>query len=654
METGKYCAYNVTRNTLLSDQVTVAESALGSLQILGLVMRGPGAHQESAVWLTGLSRPPDLPRVVSFDILYLDEAKRVIACGSVGAETNFPELHDSAVSALILYDQRLAQTATGPGDQLQICLQADLPAVLKAVSHSTKGPDTSADSEPGRSNPAVMRFEVIRPAVYVYDPFVGTLMYLPEFPELQPFGTELFLPQTQSIPPTDLAVEASEPQELPAISSSPLETGLAAAASDESLIETRFEVPIEENAGTGRPNQKEPPRFYHPEPIRFFDPAAAAAENQNTTETPEEPVPNEAIPTHSGNVLSPELKSAIQHIDELFRQEQSSKQKGGRKKKPGSRSKSAKETATEPTGGALPEFQSMPETEIAAETPLQLPTLSGPPASHAPEPSAPQALRSAAPIEPPTASPPVEMEAERPEVSDSPEPLASPAPAEEEAQPILEPEPAEPLSALAETTPEIELIEASLTATAESVPEIPIATVLAESANSELSSQPSPLKERPAPRKKKKPPARKEQPKEKLSLATRIERWILGNVSELISDGKRRAPRFQLPGLVAFYFSGGTPRPHEVVNISKSGFYVRTRELWFPDTLVRMTLERPRASDDRAPESISILARVVRTDDEGAGHEFVTIEDLMALHTRDVLPPNATDRAQLESFLKQD
>ena len=113
---------------------------------------------------------------------------------------------------------------------------------------------------------------------------------------------------------------------------------------------------------------------------------------------------------------------------------------------------------------------------------------------------------------------------------------------------------------------------------------------------------------------------------------------------------RRRGDRFSVPGLVAFYWTGGAPTPHEIVNISTSGLYLRSRELWSPDTLVRMTLERQDAEWER-PDSISVLARVVRRDDGGVGHEFIMTEVLENLRVRDFLPEHGTNRKELEKFL---
>lgn len=87
--------------------------------------------------------------------------------------------------------------------------------------------------------------------------------------------------------------------------------------------------------------------------------------------------------------------------------------------------------------------------------------------------------------------------------------------------------------------------------------------------------------------------AASEQPS--LSLVRRFEQWIDGLASR--KRNQRSGERFTIPDLVAFYWSGGNSKPHEVVNISANGFYLRTTEPWLPDTLVRMVLQKPSSSD---------------------------------------------------------
>jgi hypothetical protein len=139
--------------------------------------------------------------------------------------------------------------------------------------------------------------------------------------------------------------------------------------------------------------------------------------------------------------------------------------------------------------------------------------------------------------------------------------------------------------------------------------------------------------------------------KEKPSLAKRVGRWLWDEVPTM-GGSRRRAERRALPGLLAFYWSGGTPRPHEVVNISKTGFYMRTTELWSVETLVRMTLQRPRPEGKQMLESVAVLARVVRIDEGGVGHEFVTTQALRAARSLDVMPSQGTNSKELDRFLQ--
>lgn len=135
----------------------------------------------------------------------------------------------------------------------------------------------------------------------------------------------------------------------------------------------------------------------------------------------------------------------------------------------------------------------------------------------------------------------------------------------------------------------------------------------------------------------------------KLSFAARAQRWLAGESTSL-SGNRRRSERVTIPGLVAFYWTGGAPQPHDIINISHSGLYLRTKELWSPNTLVRMSIERPSVKEGEK-QTISVLARVVRADDGGVGHEFITSESIQRLRIPELLQEQGTDRKELERFL---
>jgi hypothetical protein len=78
--------------------------------------------------------------------------------------------------------------------------------------------------------------------------------------------------------------------------------------------------------------------------------------------------------------------------------------------------------------------------------------------------------------------------------------------------------------------------------------------------------------------------------------------------------------RESIPGLVAYFFTGGAPIAHKVRNISTDGMYVLTEQRWYPDTALRVTL-----SDERDPSreiSITLFARVARPGSDGVGMQF--------------------------------
>ena len=68
------------------------------------------------------------------------------------------------------------------------------------------------------------------------------------------------------------------------------------------------------------------------------------------------------------------------------------------------------------------------------------------------------------------------------------------------------------------------------------------------------------------------------------SLRTRFVRWLDADSlppaldSEVPGD-RRRSKRHPLPGLVAYYWTGGTPQAHQIGDISSTGFYLLTKSV---------------------------------------------------------------------------
>lgn len=110
------------------------------------------------------------------------------------------------------------------------------------------------------------------------------------------------------------------------------------------------------------------------------------------------------------------------------------------------------------------------------------------------------------------------------------------------------------------------------------------------------------------------------------SWRVRLLRWLFPH---LVIDepeeqfDRRRADRQSLSGLIAYYFTGGSPEPQRIGNISVTGFYLHTDERWMPGTIVRMTLQRIGTKGDDPSDTIVVNSRIVRWGPDGEGFEFI-------------------------------
>ena len=132
-----------------------------------------------------------------------------------------------------------------------------------------------------------------------------------------------------------------------------------------------------------------------------------------------------------------------------------------------------------------------------------------------------------------------------------------------------------------------------------------------------------------------------------LSLGTRFKRWL--NPAPPVATDRRRAHRRYVPGMVAHYYTGGAPKPHDVADISMTGFYLLTEDRWMPETMIQMILQKPCAKGERK-QSISVLSRIVRRGSDGVAVEFVMPEGLNPM-SHDIQPSQATDKFTLARFL---
>ena len=107
-----------------------------------------------------------------------------------------------------------------------------------------------------------------------------------------------------------------------------------------------------------------------------------------------------------------------------------------------------------------------------------------------------------------------------------------------------------------------------------------------------------------------------------------------------------------MPELIAYHWSGGTPQPYALGDISETGFYLLTDERPYPGTLIKMTLQRTNTNNERLQDCIAVYTKVIRWGPDGVGFAFVAVDakDTKKTNHR---PGDLADRETLHTFLKR-
>jgi hypothetical protein len=119
----------------------------------------------------------------------------------------------------------------------------------------------------------------------------------------------------------------------------------------------------------------------------------------------------------------------------------------------------------------------------------------------------------------------------------------------------------------------------------------------------------------------------------------------------LFSRDPRRSQRLVKPPLVAYYWTGGTPSPHTIADISSSGLFMLTEDLWYPGSILSMTLQRTDQLRGTPESWIAVNLLVVRRTDDGLGAAFVPSMPGPASAAIG-RSPNCADRKTLERFVE--
>ncbi len=137
------------------------------------------------------------------------------------------------------------------------------------------------------------------------------------------------------------------------------------------------------------------------------------------------------------------------------------------------------------------------------------------------------------------------------------------------------------------------------------------------------------------------------QAQEDHSWMTRFRRWLVPDPYD-----RRSAGRSPLPGLVAYHWTGGTPKAYHIGNISDSGFFLLTEERPFPGTMILMTLQRTDSSGEDSQDSIAVNTRVMRWGPDGVGLELLPSKPPNRNRVENPAQ-NGADTKELADFLKR-
>ncbi len=119
-----------------------------------------------------------------------------------------------------------------------------------------------------------------------------------------------------------------------------------------------------------------------------------------------------------------------------------------------------------------------------------------------------------------------------------------------------------------------------------------------------------------------------------------------------LSTDRRASKRHPLPGLVAYYWTGGAPEAFHIGDISGHGLYLLTDERWYPGTMILMTLQRTNTEGDDPDDFISVLTKVIRWGTDGLGLSFVP-SNTVDLNTGAPLPERGVGKKALNRFIQR-
>lgn len=658
MDTKIINAYNERTQKLIASDLLIVDAAAEPLRVLKVLVEGL-PHGENGLWLNNFKGIPVARTLSPFDLIYLDPDYYVVHCVEISRDGEYEPFRGEPASALVVPPRAILTSKLRAGDRL--LFRAIDPTTEPAAPAKGRRKQTPA-SPPGE--PVSPHFYNSAFPVASVDSAGGTL---PGF----------IAGQSQGAPATGPSAKASA--ELSAVAHAPVSGRLGKTAN--SLLDTTpaFRPSAGDDLAPSRPeismgsvaiapaapapvdlaySVKAPTRLMAPELVVDTKPAGPTSSGRllRTVNLAPAILPAED-PQIPAPAPAPVLENTQQDLVLPAKTQAHAVESTAAQASPAA--PPLPEKVHEPTHGIVIPFTSAPVIAIPQSAPV--PT----------EAAAAPAIVVPGTVEPSVYARPVPTE---PPIQPAPTPAATSAASDASMfVPVAMPEPAPPVVAAATqavtTPPPLRIVEAPAPAASAPPPQLAEAPAVPSAADAVLAikTEPSPYPRtqiRPVDQeqslavsqKKKKPswdvrllytlfpefnPARppeiriprigeKEEvveDEEELPTKLRLLCWLYPDLQldkhKQRRREERRAVRLPMPGLVAYFFTGGSPRPHPIKDISLTGFYMITNERWLPGTIIRVTLQMINPRSDGGRDSVTVHSRVVRWGADGGGFEFV-------------------------------
>ncbi|MGA7107941.1 MAG: hypothetical protein WBV28_15165 [Terracidiphilus sp.] len=160
MQTKEYSVYNETRENFLSSRVTFIDTKSDPLRAVKVLIEGLAPNAETGLWLNPLRNIPTVPRLSSYDLVYLDKECRVVQGMALVADDDAPPFDGHATSALVLPIHSFSASHSHPGDKVILCAteHLDCPPVPPAS-------DPTAVAQPASAAPKQSAAPAVSPVV---------------------------------------------------------------------------------------------------------------------------------------------------------------------------------------------------------------------------------------------------------------------------------------------------------------------------------------------------------------------------------------------------------------------------------------------------------------------------------------------------------